>query len=194
MKRRIFIAINLKLPVKKIINGKLNNFRQVLSPEIEKEIRFISPTNWHLTVSFLGYQDEDNLLKIINAIGLTAEKFSAPEIAFEKLIYGPPKRTPRMIWLETANKTSKKLSQIKEFLDDNLIKNKVAFRNESRPFSGHLTLARFSINRQELPLLDEKINLKFLTASLDLMESHLKRSGAEYEVIEKIPFKGLSDD
>lgn len=103
-----------------------------------------------------------------------------------------------MIWLTGTKQTSKILGEIKDKLEDELVKNGVRFKRDKRPFNGHLTLARFQFNfgKSNLPKLDnikevglpDIENLSFTAKSLDLMESRLKRTGAEYEILQSIDF------
>jgi len=104
-----------------------------------------------------------------------------------------------MIWLTGSKKTSEILGEIKNELEDELVKNGVRFKKENREYNAHLTLARFQPNPRKfnLPKLTniKEVgflnieNLSFVVQSLDLMESHLKRSGAEYEILAKVDFK-----
>jgi len=181
MKKRIFVAINLPGRVKKKIEQEVEN--------LTSSYRFLPPENWHLTLSFLGYQDDHSLSLIINTLKETANKFESPLIEFEKIIYGPPKKTPRMIWLLGSPETSSKLSIIKNSLEDALIDNGVRFRHEQRPYTSHLTLARFeSRAKSSLSTIEKELPLKFEAESLDLMESHLRRTGAQYEALSRFNF------
>jgi 2'-5' RNA ligase len=64
---------------------------------------------------------------------------------------------------------------------------------EEHPFSLHITLARLSewefrmIELEERPEVNEEISLKVPVSSFQIMESKLRRTGAEYSVIESIP-------
>ena len=64
---------------------------------------------------------------------------------------------------------------------------------EARPYSPHITLARIKTwefrRLEDRPEIDEPIDLTFEVNSFEIMESFLKRSGAEYEVLESISLK-----
>jgi len=171
--------------------------------EIAAKIRFLPKENWHLTISFLGYQPDEAIGPILEVLKETAKNFQAPFIEFEKIIFAPvfvkttagkPPRPPRMIWLTGSKKTSQPLAAIKKNLEDTLIKNGVRFHLENRGYNAHLTLARFSTPPQnsEEKLLNYPITqspIFFIAQSLDLMESHLHRTGAEYEILSSAQFK-----
>ena len=165
-------------------------------------IRWLPPENWHLTISFLGYQPDEAINSILKSIKETAKNFSAAKIEFEKIMIAPPNKSPRMIWLAGTKETSKILSEIKNKLEDELIKNGARFKKDNREFNCHLTLARFSETRINTDI--ERINtdiisinhylnqhksaFAFYAKNLDLMEAHLKPTGAEYEILASISF------
>ena len=184
--KRLFIAINIPPDIKKRI--------EEIIEDSKAEIRFLPPENWHLTISFLGYQPDEAVSPIIESLKETAEYFPAPLIVFDKTIFGPPAKPARMIWLISPKEISQNLDKIKNYLEDSLAKNRVSFQRENRAFNNHLTLVRFQ--RDSMPnLADIKLPpidlIKFQAQNLDLMESHLKRTGAEYEILTSINFKVL---
>lgn len=186
MKKRIFVAINLlpkdKEKIKEELLGISNQFSSA-------DIRFLKPENWHLTLSFLGYQDDQSINLIIQAIQQTAAATEPVRIKFEKIIYGPPGKPPRMIWITSDKKTSDLLGELKKQLEDALENFGVRFKKEKRPFSAHITLARFFASKKELPSIEKNLIFEFKVESLDLMESTLRRSGAEYDLLAAFPFK-----
>lgn len=191
MKLRLFIAINLPENIKDEIAKKVDALKSGFS----FPIRFLNRENWHLTLVFLGYQDVQDIEAIMNAIQATAQRSTAePLVELTTISYGPiderRKTAPRMIWLNGSVRTSEKLSAIKKSLEANLRANGVNFQNDYPNFHAHLTLARFlSQPRANLPPIEKPINLKFTARSLDIMQSHLKRSGAQYEVLQSFAFK-----
>ncbi len=184
-KKRLFIAINLPKNIKKNIAAEIEKFRY----DFTNDVRFLEPANWHITLAFLGYQPEENLPAILEAMEKTSQKFSAPAIALSDISYGPIGATPRMVWLNGSGQTSKALSEIKEFLENALVDKGIRFQRESRGFKTHITLARFSqIAKKDLPEIEKKVDWNFLPGTLDLMESHLSRKGAQYEQIGETGF------
>ncbi len=179
--KRLFIAINLPRDVKNEIARKIS--------KIEADFRWIPQENWHLTLVFLGSQPDEAISGILNSIKETAGKYSDIEIEFDKIIMAPPNKPPRMTWLTGTKKTSQALAEMKNDLENNLIDNKVRFKVEDRSFNCHLTLARFQFPNSQIPQLPEsQLPAVFTAESLDLMESCLKPTGAEYEILTKIAF------
>ena len=189
MKLRLFIALNLPQELKEKISEKTRE----LAALFNFPIRFLKPENWHLTISFLGYADAGAVNPILRALEGAAEKTSAPMVELASLDYGPSgsaREPARMIWLNGTETTSKQLGDLKKTLEASLRDNQVNFKAENRAFHTHLTLARFgAVLRSNLPPLPREFRLKFEAPTLDLMQSHLKRSGAEYELLSSFDFK-----
>lgn len=182
-KKRLFIAINLPENIKNKIEASLDEISYLFSDDV----RFIEKKQWHITLTFLGYQNYESLPSIIKAMRKTIKNFSAPEIKFIDLDYGPKDGTKRMIWLNADVETSSRLATIKDKLEDDLMDGEVLFKKEFRKMRAHIILVRF-LTRKNLPDIVKKLSLDFQANSLDLMESHLKRTGVEYEVLERVPF------
>lgn len=216
--RRLFIAINFPEEIKKRISrivAELSRDAQKYSrPSIQvppliteaathnlseqDEVKFLSPENWHLTISFLGWQPDEAIDKIIDSIKETCGDFTPPEVGFKNVFLAPPKK-PRMIWLSGTEATNSYLDEIKNRLDDLLVDSGVRFKVENRKYNAHVTLARFSGNMvtvefdEYLLKFNEKFNLpsgglNFEAESLDLMESNIGHTGAEHIVLSKIAF------
>ena len=69
------------------------------------------------------------------------------------------------------------------------------FSTEARAFSPHITLGRIktwewkNIEPEERPEVKEDIDLNFQVDSIEVMESQLKKSGAEYAILESFQLK-----
>lgn len=187
--RRLFLAINIPKDIKQKILKK----RELLQSLIPG-VKFIGEENWHITLIFLGQQGDEALLPIIKSMKDLVSSFPCPEINFSDISYGPIGGTPRMIWLNGDEKTSKTLSSLKITMEDELIKNRVRFKLENREFCTHLTLAKFSETlRTDLVDLGgqfQNLDWFFQAESLDLVESRLSGRGAEYEILQRIEFGG----
>ena len=104
-----------------------------------------------------------------------------------------------MIWVSFNE--SKNLLKINQEIEKNISEIKLEnFMIEKRNFSPHITLARIrqmdfkKMNPEEIPKIDEEIfppagGLKFNVCSIELMESNLKRTGAEYKILESFLLK-----
>ena len=212
--KRLFLAINILDDIKKKISKKKENLESMI-PGADFTLpgaTHVTPQeNWHLTLIFLGYQEDEAVLPIINSMQNIVSSFNSPEIILNDISYAPPKGAPRMIWVNGTKETSQNLSSLKIALENELIKNKVRFKLENREFNSHITLARFvEMPKEELPEIGaeyKNLNWFFIPESVDLMESHLSGSGvypvksskagaakpqfnrARYEILQSINFK-----
>ena len=188
MRHRVFIAINFP---EKIKEG-LERFQFKFS---ELPARWVKKENLHITLAFLGYVKDEDLPKIIEITKDVASKHNSFLIKIVKIAYGPPKVSPpRMVW--AIGEKNESLWKLQEDLKNALMEIKIPqLEEEGRSFVPHITLARIrkwefkKIEPEERPEIDEDIDFSFEVNSIEVMESHLKRGGAEYSVLESAPLK-----
>ena len=202
MRHRIFIAINLPEDIKK----KLIDY-QAKWPELP--IRWTKKENLHITLIFLGYLSDEELLEVLKSTKEAVSKHQPFFINLKKIIYGPPKKMPpRMVWAE--GEKSEELGKLQKDLE-NALASSEAFSpaealakedsiSEARPYASHITLGRIKtwefrqIEPEEKPEVNEEIfppagGLNFEVNSIEVMESELKRGGPEYAILESCPLK-----
>lgn len=167
--RRIFAAIPISPSLQ----------REILSWEKEyaiPEVRWLAGKNLHITL--VPPWHETNCEEAIRRLK-KIEGSGGIEIEFRDVSYGPASKEPRLIW--TSGNTPQELLNLKK-------KTESIFgrKNEYRPWLMHLTLARFDprdFPKFPIKNLDEKVSWKERVSSVVLMESFLKPSGADYEII-----------
>ncbi len=184
MRRRVFIAVNLPDDIK----NKLLGFRDKW-PDLPA--RWTAKNNLHITLAFLGYLTDEEMLAVCNVTREVASRHKMHEIKLNKIIYGPNKKLPpRMVWIETEK--SSELQSVKTDLAA-LLASKIKYALEERDFAPHITLARIKtwewrkIEPEERPTINEEINLSFEAKSIEVIESRLKKGGAEYTILENAP-------
>ncbi len=188
MRHRIFIAINLPEEIKKRLT-----FYQSKWPELP--IRWIKPENLHITLAFLGYLTDQELLEVLKISREVSQRYKPFSIILNKICYGPPKKMPpRMIWVE--GEKSQELGKLQKDLENSLFTTSIkGLEPEARPYTPHLTLGRIrawewrQIEPEERPIVEEEISLNFEVNSIEVMESELKRGEAEYTILELCPLK-----
>lgn len=185
-KHRVFVTINLPEKIKK----ELIDFSQKWS---DLPVRWTRKESLHLTLAFLGYLSDEDLVKICQAIQEIDSKHSSFPVNFTKIDYGPKnKGVPRLIWLE--GEKSEELSLLKKDLDKILIQT-IGFMPENRDFTPHITLARIKkwdwqrIEPEERPEIAEDFFMDFEVQSVEVIESRLKRGGAEYTILQSYNLK-----
>ncbi len=182
MLHRIFIAINLPEEIK----SKLISFQEKW-PELP--CRWTKKENLHITLIFLGYISNEQLLEILKITKEVAIKHQSFLINLKRVCYGPPKKMPpRMVWVE--GEKSIQLGNLQRNLESSLFSLIKKTENENRPYKPHITLGRIrqwqfrQIDPEERPVIEEEISLSFEVNSIEIMESKLKKGGPEYFVLE----------
>ena len=151
-------------------------------------MRPIDSRDWHVTVLFLGEQNEGDVEKVKTAIREVFIVIGAPAINLQKITYGPAGGEARMVWAKANGETSQDLGVLQNRISNSLRKHRVNFKIDYPDFNGHITLAKFEPGKRLSPL-DESLNLIFRAETLDLMESNLTNGGSGYEILEKFKFK-----
>jgi len=164
MMHRIFIAVNLPENIKKRLADYASKW-----PELP--VRWTKKDNLHITLKFLGNLSDNEIMKVCQDTKEFAKNKKPFTITLNKINYGPPKKMPpRMIWV-----SGPKIDEL------NLIP--------------HITLGRIKtwefrqIEPEERPSVDENINLSFEVASIEVMESQLKRAGPDYTILKSCPLQ-----
>jgi len=181
---RLFVALEIPSAVRENLAGLLKSLRAV-SPQT----RWVRPENLHLTLKFIGEVPETKLAAIRSALaGVRSDQ--SVTLDFRGLGFFPGEKHPRVFW--TGIEASPNLKTLAADID--VATEKAGIPREKRPFSPHLTLARF-----EPPQLPDKLrttiqeNLagdfgSLRTSEFHLIESKLKASGAEYTTVESFRF------
>jgi 2'-5' RNA ligase len=192
MKRwRIFIAINLPEDIKQKLGDYQKKIEELFTP-YRSEASGSGPINWtkqdniHITLSFLGYIADEELIDVCKSVKETGSKHSSFSVNLFKICYGPLRlrsgQAPRMIW--AIGEKSEEFASLKDDLD------KALDNSEKRQFSPHITLGRIRkwewqrIEPEERPSVDEEIDLSFPVDSIEVVESVLKKRGPEYTILE----------
>ena len=195
-KRRIFIAINLPEDIRRKLSDYQKKIEELFTPYRSEAsgsgpIKWTKQDNIHITLAFLGYIADEELINVCRAVKEAASKHLSFSVDLFKICYGPTdKKPPSMVW--TIGEKSEEFASLKDDLDKSLA------ISEKRQFSPHITLGRIRkwewqrIEPEERSEVDEEIDLSFPVDSIELMESVLKRGGAEYSVLESFSL-GIRD-
>jgi len=177
-KRRIFIAINLPEEVRK----KLIDYQQKWDNLDPALIKWVKKDNLHITLVFIGYVTDDEMYEICQMIKEVAKNHRSFMINLERIILGPPDKTPRIFWVQ--GEKSEELGKLQGDLEER-IEQRHGGRHAFRP---HITLARFKYPLvKSLPQkVDDEFKAQIPVETIEVMQSNLKRSGAEYSVLESI--------
>jgi RNA 2',3'-cyclic 3'-phosphodiesterase len=181
---RLFVALEIPSTVRENLAELLKTLRAV-SPQT----RWVRPENLHVTLKFIGEVPEAKLSAIQNSLmGVRSDR--PVTLDFQRLGFFPNEKHPRVFWagIETSADLKTLAADIESAME------KLGIPREQRPFSPHLTLARFEPRRLPEKLrtaIQENAARDFgslRTSQFHLIESNLKPSGAEYTTVESFRF------
>ena len=181
---RLFVALEIPTGVRESLADFLAALRVISS-----QPRWVRAENLHVTLKFIGEVQGEKLSDIRAALSAVRSD-RAVALDFRGLGYFPNERRPRVFW--AGIQASGNLGTLASDIDRVLMG--LGIPQEKRPFSAHLTLARF-----EPPGLPEELRAAIrenpsrefgsvAAGEFHLIESKLKPGGAEYTTLETFPF------
>jgi 2'-5' RNA ligase len=170
---RTFIAI--PLPAEARLT--LRPFVQKIEAEMPANaFRFLDPESWHITLSFLGDQDDEGVGRVVSALPSVVPMIDVPaEVQFEKIIYSPNADDPSRIVVMGTPASSSALGEVRDILEDGLIAHEANFRPDNRRFSAHITVAHRLKESVLLPELEAQVDLVVYPESVDVYESIIEK-------------------
>lgn len=182
---RTFIAI----PVTDDAKAALIPLVQKLEEEMPAgAFRFLDPESWHITLSFLGDQSDEEVGQVVAALPSVVPMLGMPEeVRFEKLAYWPDEQNPSALVAVGDHETSLALGEVREILEDGLIAHEVRFRPDNRRFTAHITVAKRTKESVLLPELEMPIDVVCVPEMVEYLESYPEKGEARYEVLSSEP-------
>src|SRR4029077_5333278 len=181
---RLFVALEIPSEVRENLTDLIKTLRAI-SPQT----RWVRTENLHVTLKFIGEIPEVKLAVIREALA-GVRRVQGVMLEFRGLGFFPDEKRPRVFWAGIAASTN-----LRALADDiEKATESVGISRERRPFSPHLTLARFESQRISDKLrsaIQENAAREFGSlrrSRFHLMESKLKSSGAEYTTVESFSF------
>ncbi|HSR50565.1 MAG TPA: RNA 2',3'-cyclic phosphodiesterase [Acidobacteriota bacterium] len=188
---RSFVAVSLPQDVRQALERTALPFKR-----LGLNARFASPGSMHLTLKFLGDIEPGRVDSLAAQISGAACIHAPFRLTLGTLGVFPGRRRPRVLWrgmrgivplLELQRSVSSLLAQ-------------EGFEPDKRPYAPHLTLARLRSPRGSQALLEEveRFNEEyeesqaeaFEVTQVNLFQSILKPSGAEYRILSSAPLEG----
>lgn len=181
---RLFVAIQIPQDARAAYEALLKEFRG-----IAPRAKWVRTGNMHVTLKFLGETDAAKLDAVRNALGAVRSE-QPVTLEFCGLGFFPNEKRPRVFW--AGIQASANLKSLAADIDQ--VAHRLGFPVEDRPFTPHLTLARFE-PPGIAPKLREAIRIhevqsfgSLTTAEFHLIESKLKPAGAEYTTVHTVRF------
>jgi RNA 2',3'-cyclic 3'-phosphodiesterase len=190
---RLFVALDLPQDVR----AGLVAWQQTALAD--PALRVVRPEALHMTLVFLGYQNEKDAKAIAKAAFGPGVAAPAVELASEP-VGVPGGKRPRLIALAAHSEETVALqAQVERRLVEAGF-----YEPEKRPFWPHLTVARVRPEaprsrkpaqiRTEPHQLPEHMFRFFRPTRMVLFKSHLRRTGAEYEALAELELPTADDE
>ena len=180
---RAFVAVDLEPQTVERIAEAIDRLRPRLSG-----IRWLPPTNFHLTLKFLGDVDEDKVAPIAAALESDLCPFSCFTINAKGLGVFPGVARPRILWVGLV---SEELNALAARVEKTLVP--LGFATEKRAFTPHLTVGRWREFKGSPKALGDEIEKwrghDFGRSNVDeviLFQSVLKPEGALYRPLKTV--------
>lgn len=172
---RLFFAIDLQQELKQELAKFPERYKHLA-------VRWTKTESLHLTLLFVGWKKVDDLPHLVAAAEEVTARHGPFSIALNDVIFGPPDRPARMIWL--TGPTPPEFTKLARDLSET-----TGVPLEHAP-TLHLTLARSretirtprgqQLETLSLPAIEVK--------EFQLVESKLQRGGAEYAILRSFSF------
>ncbi len=181
---RLFVAVEIPRGVKEEIERAVAPLR-----ERHPDARWVRAENWHVTVKFLGRTPVELVDGVRDACANAASRIRPFRVELGELGVFPRPTRARVLWAGLRDEGGG-LGVIAGALERELARD---FPPETRPFTAHLTVARFDpptgVDPAELAAAAPGA-ARFRVGELVLFRSHLSPKGARYEAIARSPLRG----
>jgi len=150
-------------------------------------LRMIRPEDLHVTLCFLGWQDEEAVEPVLAACEAVAAQ-PAAALRVDQAIWVPPRR-PRVLAVELIDSAGV-LAEVQAQLSRGLEAGGW-YRPEKRPFLAHVTVARVAgEGRKRFGDLRPPPELAFEGSRVTVYRSRLGAGGARYEPLGSVELGG----
>lgn len=142
--------------------------------------RWTALENQHVTLNFLGWIESGLLGRVVAAVEEVATLHTSAEVTLTGLGAFPRERRASVLWAGVEDPEGL-LPSLARDLGERV--RAVGYEPEERPYTAHLTLARFKTPRPvELPAIPAPPS-PFTVDRVTLYRSRLSPGGARYEVV-----------
>jgi 2'-5' RNA ligase len=182
---RLFVAINLPADTRDAIYADAEPMRAAT-----RGVRWVSPTALHVTIQFLGEQDERLVDDIGAALGPIGMAHAPVTVTTTTVGAFPNFRHPRVVWLGMTGEAA--VRALARDVSRALVP--LGIPAETRPFQAHLTLGRVKgqlsareATERAAAAAEARVPRAVPVQAVDLMRSELGPGGSRYSVVASVP-------
>lgn len=175
---RSFLAIEFPDSLKEIVAGYIKDLKQVPS-----KIRWVSPSQVHLTLKFFGSVSQEQVEKILQALSPVLMEYPQFHLCLKGIGAFPNLFRPRVIWAGLGGEIEI-LQEVYLAVEQAL--TLLGIPKEDRPLHPHLTLGRNKLKELNDPLYHlltqwaKGESESFVVKEITLFRSDLKPTGPVY--------------
>jgi 2'-5' RNA ligase len=193
--KRLFVGVRVSVAVANALAGCAETLarraRDAGGDGGRVDLRWVAPTNYHVTLAFLGWTGLEAIGRVCDA--LVAATGGESRMAFRTARLGgfPSLDQAGVLWAGIEDGGG--LNALARSIGDAMAG--LGFAREVRPFHPHVTIARLrnprAIREIVLPMAEQMFGETRIDA-VTLFESETKSSGSVYREVQKIAFKSAS--
>jgi len=177
---RLFCAIEIPSHVRELVAAHVRRLRELVP---DGRASWTREDNLHLTIKFIGEVEASRAAELSAA----AERAVAGVGAFSIVVDRTGVFPRRVLWIGVTEPTGR-LATVQQRLEEECLA--VGFLKDSRPFSPHLTLARFRQTKSTRDLETAHLQLQFEPVEVKVNEllvirSQLSSEGSKYTVLSR---------
>ena len=186
--RRMFIGVRVSMATTNQLAAAADTLARRAS-QAGLAVRWISPSDYHLTLKFLGWVHSDTIGAVADAVtrALTSVALQPFSIDVARLGAFPSKEKGDVIWAGVQSNVDR-LRALATAIDRETAE--LGFPAEVRPFHPHVTLGRLrscaNVSDAILPLSEQAFS-ETRVSEIELLESVIVSNKSTYALIEKIP-------
>lgn len=186
--KRLFVGVRISVAASNTLAGSAETLAR-RARDAGVDLRWVAPTDYHVTLAFLGWTG-------IDALGPVCDALSAATAGLDRITF----RTSRLGAFPSFDKASVLWAGIEDGAALGRLAQAVGeamaglgFERDARPYHAHVTIARLptarAIREVVLPMAEQMFGDTRIDA-VTLFESETKSSGSVYRELKKIAFKG----
>lgn len=193
MKKRLFFALNATDPLEKTFLPTYKKLK-INADQKELTIKWVPLDNFHVTITFLGEQEEQNIPLLQKVLQKVCENFAPFDLKVEDVGAFSNEHDARVLWLGVQNKRC--LNEFKALLDAELEHENLLTHVETRDFKPHLTFARLRNPKSVKDMLSPFKRKSFGKIHVDeivLYESELRGAFPVYKPLARCKLTGIEE-
>jgi len=185
--KRLFVGLRISVGTANALAGAAETLAR-RARDANVDIRWVAPTNYHVTLKFLGWTREAAIGALVDVLDDSAMS-SRFTMKCARLGAFPTGEKASVVWAGIEEQSGA-LALLAKRIEDGAAK--LGWKPEARAFHPHVTLGRLretrAVREVVLPLSEQMFG-DTRVDSVILFESETKSSGSVYREVEKIPFK-----